>query len=299
MFEYAFIQNAFIVAVLISIVCPLIGMFLVLRRYSMIGDVLAHASLAGVAVGLLLDINPILSAFGLTSVFGVLIEVLRQRFRRYAELILVIILALSVGIAITIMSAGLVHANVESFLFGSMLTVTKEDVWSVVALSIISLLTIIKLYPQLVMLTFDEDGAQIAGVKTKLINYIFAILVAATISVAIRIVGILVISSLIALPVATALQLQKGFRRTLEFSVLFGFLDIIISLFISFWVDAAPGGITAIISVVMLLVVIFYKEVTTGGGKEKVGENVDVGGEEKKKRPAVLYFIYCWPKPVC
>ena len=267
MFEYAFIQNAFIVAVLISIVCPLIGMFLVL----------AHASLAGVAVGLLLDINPILSAFGLTSVFGVLIEVLRQRFRRYAELILVIILALSVGIAITIMSAGLVHANVESFLFGSMLTVTKEDVWSVVALSIISLLTIIKLYPQLVMLTFDEDGAQIAGVKTKLINYIFAILVAATISVAIRIVGILVISSLIALPVATALQLQKGFRRTLEFSVLFGFLDIIISLFISFWVDAAPGGITAIISVVMLLVVLFYKEGTTGGGREAQEGNTGLG----------------------
>lgn len=267
MFAYAFIQNAFIVAVLISLVCPLIGMFLVLRRYSMIGDALAHASLAGVAVGLLLDINPILSAFGLTSVFGVLIEVLRQRFRRYAELILVIILAISVGIAITIMSAGLVYANVESFLFGSMLTVTKEDVWSVVALSIISLLTIIKLYPQLVMLTFDEDGAKIAGVKTKLINYIFAVLVAATISVAIRIVGILVISSLIALPVATALQLQKGFRRTLELSVLFGFLDIIISLFISFWADAAPGGITAITSVVMLLLVIAYKEVTACGGR--------------------------------
>ena len=148
-----------------------------------------------------------------------------------------------------------------------MLTVTKEDVWSVVALSIISLLTIIKLYPQLVMLTFDEDGAKIAGVKTKLINYIFAVLVAATISVAIRIVGILVISSLIALPVATALQLQKGFRRTLELSVLFGFLDIIISLFISFWADAAPGGITAITSVVMLLLVIAYKEVTACGGR--------------------------------
>lgn len=91
MFEYAFMQNAFIVALLISIVCPLIGIFLVLRRYSMIGDALSHASLAGVAVGLLFDWNPVLSAFGLTSFFGILIEVLRRRFRRYAELILVII----------------------------------------------------------------------------------------------------------------------------------------------------------------------------------------------------------------
>lgn len=174
MFEYAFMQNAFIVALLISIVCPLIGIFLVLRRYSMIGDALSHASLAGVAVGLLFDWNPVLSAFGLTSFFGILIEVLRRRFRRYAELILVIILSLSVGIAITIISAGLVHTNVESFLFGSILTVSTGDVYSVVALSVISLAVIAKLYPQLVMLTFDEDGAQIAGVRSKLINYVFA-----------------------------------------------------------------------------------------------------------------------------
>lgn len=265
MFEYAFMQNAFIVAVLISIVCPLIGIFLVLRRYSMIGDALSHASLAGVAIGLLLDANPILSAFGLTSVFGILIEVLRQRFRQYAELILVIILSLSVGIAITIISSGMVHTNVESFLFGSILTVTREDVWAVLLLSIVSILTIIKLYPQLVMLTFDEDGAKIAGVKSRLINYVFAVLVAATISVSIRIVGILVISSLIALPVATALQLRKGFRRTMEWSVLFSFLDIILGLGIAYGIDAAPGGVTAIVSVLMLLAVIAYKETAQAG----------------------------------
>ena len=260
MFEYAFMQNAFIVALLISIVCPLIGIFLVLRRYSMIGDALSHASLAGVAVGLLFDWNPVLSAFGLTSFFGILIEVLRRRFRRYAELILVIILSLSVGIAITIISAGLVHTNVESFLFGSILTVSTGDVYSVVALSVISLAVIAKLYPQLVMLTFDEDGAQIAGVRSKLINYVFAVLVAATISVSIRIVGILVISSLIALPVATALQLRKGFRRTLIYSVVFSFIDILSGLLLSYYIDAAPGGVTALTSVAMLLLVIVYKE---------------------------------------
>lgn len=256
MFEYAFMQNAVIVAILISLVCPLIGMFLVLRRYSMIGDSLAHASLAGVALGLLLDLNPILSAFGLTSFFGLLIEALRQRFRQYAELILVIILSLSVGIAITIISSGVVHANVESFLFGSILTVTRQDVWSVLFLSVVSLAMIVRLYPQLVLLTFDEDGAKIAGVRYRLINYAFAVLVAATISVSIRIVGILVISSLIALPVATALQLQKGFRRTMELSVLFSFLDLMGGLFLSYWINAAPGGVTALVSVAVLLAVI-------------------------------------------
>ena len=159
----------------------------------------------------------------------------------------------------------MVHTNVESFLFGSILTVTREDVWSVLLLSIVSILTIIKLYPQLVMLTFDEDGAKIAGVKSRLINYVFAVLVAATISVSIRIVGILVISSLIALPVATALQLRKGFRRTMEWSVLFSFLDIILGLGIAYGIDAAPGGVTAIVSVLMLLAVIAYKETAQAG----------------------------------
>lgn len=262
MFEYEFMQNAFIISILISLVCPMIGMFLVLRRYSMIGDTLAHASLAGVAVGLLVKVNPIVSAFVLTSAFGLLIEALRQHFRRYAELILVIILALSVGIAITIISSGLVHANVEAFLFGSILTVSEDDVLAVGVLCAVALVTVYLLYPQLVMLTFDEDGAQVAGVKTKLINYIFALLVAAMIAVSIRVVGILVISSLIALPVAAALQLGRGFKVTMLASMLLSFIAIITGLVVSYWLGAAPGGVTALVSVGLLVLVILYKEVS-------------------------------------
>ena len=260
MLEYAFMQNALLVSVLISLMCPMIGMFLVLRRYSMIGDTLAHASLAGVAVGLLVKVNPIISAFAVTSVFAVLIEVLRQRFRRYAELILVIILSLSVGIAITIISSGMVHTNVEAFLFGSILTVTPDDVLAV-AVCVISLAAVYFLYPQLVMLAFDEDGAKIAGVKTRLINYIFALLVAAMVAVSIRVVGILVISSLIALPVAAALQLSKGFKVTMLAAMVLSFIAIITGLVTSYWLGAAPGGVTALVSVALLLLIIIYKEI--------------------------------------
>ncbi|WP_301860684.1 metal ABC transporter permease [uncultured Megasphaera sp.] len=255
MFEYTFMQNAFIISILISLMCPLIGMFLVLRRYSMIGDTLAHASLAGVAAGLLAGVNPIVSAFCLTSFFGVLIEILRRQFRQYAELILVVVLSLSVGIAITIISSGLVRANVESFLFGSILTVSQGDVIAVAILSLVSVGVVYWLYPQLVMLTFDEDGAQIAGVRCRLINYVFAVLVGAMISVSIRVVGILVISSLIALPVATALQLRRGFRTTMFAAMVISFIDILAGLFISYWFGAAPGGVTALVSVGMLLLV--------------------------------------------
>ena len=257
MFEYAFMRNALAVSLLISLICPLIGTFLVLRRYSMIGDALSHASLAGVATGLLFHANPILSAFCLTSFFGLLIEVLREKFRRYAELTLVIVLSLSVGIAITIISSGLVHANVDSFLFGSILTVSQGEVTTVAILTVISLLAIFGLFPQLVLLSFDEDGARILGVKARAINYVFSILVAA--SVSIRIVGILVISSLIALPVATALQLHQGFKKTMALAVLFSFLDVMAGLVVSYYLGAAPGGITAIVSVVLLLLVLLFQ----------------------------------------
>lgn len=260
MLHYSFMQNAFMISILISILCPLIGMFLVLRRYSMIGDTLSHASLAGVAVGLMCKVNPILSAFLLTSVFGLIIEFLRDHYKKYAELILVIVLSLSVGIAITIISAGAVHANVESFLFGSVLTVSREDLYTVLILSIVSLVTIVGLYHQLVFITFDEEGAKIAGIKDKTINYIFSILVASTISVSIRIVGILVISSLIALPVATALQLNKGFKTTMLYSILFSFIDITLGIVISFWINAAPGGVTALISVFLLVFILLLKK---------------------------------------
>lgn len=260
MFQYSFMQNAFIISLLISILCPCIGIFLVLRRYSMIGDTLAHASLAGVAIGLLGDGNPILSAFIFTSVCGVLIELLRDYFRKYAELILAIVLSLSVGIAITIISSGKLHANANSFLFGSILTVSKEDLYTVLILSIISVIVLITLYNQLVFISFDEEAAKIAGVKVKLINYIFSILVAATISVSIRIVGVLVLSSMIALPVATALQLGKGFKITLFSSIFFSIIDILLGLFISYYMNCAPGGITALMSVILLTLIIIVNK---------------------------------------
>ncbi|GAU76677.1 metal ABC transporter permease [Fusibacter sp. 3D3] len=260
MFQYSFMQNAFIIAVLISVLCPVVGMFLVLRRYSMIGDTLAHSSLAGVAIGLMLGFNPIITAFVTTSIFGILIEILRTYYKKYAELILTVILSLSVGIAITIISSGHANANVETFLFGSILTVTRMDLWTVLALSLLSMTVIALFYNQLVFITFDEEGAKIAGVKVKRINYIFALLVAATISVSIQIVGVLVLSSLIALPTATALQLNKGFKVTLAFSILISMINIISGLLISYYMDAAPGGVTAILSVVTLLCVIAFQK---------------------------------------
>ncbi len=259
MLTYGFMQNAFVVSIFIAILCPSIGIFLVLRRYSMIGDTLSHASLAGITIGLLFDQNPVVGAFVFTSLAGALIEFLRSFFKKNTDLILSIVLALCVGTAITIISSGRLHTSADSFLFGSVLTVTRFDTVMVMILSVISVLTLLLLYHQLVYIAYDEEAAKIAGVRVRLLNYIFSILVASAISVTIRIVGVLVISSMIALPVAAALQLGKGFKVTLVFSVIFSVVDIMLGLILSYYLGVAPGGFTALVSVAVLVLVIVAK----------------------------------------
>ncbi|SKA83902.1 zinc transport system permease protein [Clostridium sp. USBA 49] len=261
MLQYSFMQNALLAGVLISILCPIVGVFLVLRRYSMMGDTLSHSSLAGVAIGLILGFNPLLTAFIFTSICGILIEILRNYYKQYSELVMSIILTLSLGIAIILISTGKASANINSFLFGSILTVSSKDLYIISILSIISIVLLIFLYNKLLYITFDEQGAFISGINVKLINYLFILLVGATISVSIRIMGILVISSMIVIPVATSMQLNKGFKKTLFYSILFAFIDIILGLILSYYINSAPGGTISLVSVILLVLIIVFKNV--------------------------------------
>lgn len=253
MFELEFMRNAFIAGFIISLLCPCIGLFLVLKRYSMIGDTLAHSSFAGVSIGLILGFNPILTAFIFTSLCAIIIEALREYFKKYAELVMSIILTLSLGIAIVLVSTGKAGTNINSFLFGSILTVSKSDLIIITIVAAICFIGIFILYEKLIYTTFDEDGAKVSGINIKLINYIFTIMVGATISVSIRVMGILVISSIIVVPVATAMQFKRGFANTLALSMAFGIIDIFLGLVASYYLNSAPGGTIAITSVVVLI----------------------------------------------
>lgn len=256
MLQYEFMQNALIAGFFISILCPLVGMFLVLKRYSMMGDTLSHASFAGISIGLATGVDPLLASFAFTSLCGLFIEFLRNYYKKYAELVMSIILTLSVGIAIILISSGKTTANVNSILFGSILTVSKGDLITILIISIISFILIALLFNKLLYITFDEEGAKSLGIKVSFVNYIFTLLVGATISASIRIMGILVISSMIVVPVATALQLKKGFKTTLIWAMIFGFLDVFIGLMTSYYIDSAPGGTIAVVSVVILILTI-------------------------------------------
>ena len=258
MFSYTFMQNALIISICIAVLCPCIGLFLVLKRYSMIGDTLAHSSLAGVTLGLLFRESPVLVSFVFTAFAGMMIEFLRQYFKKYTDLILSVVLSVSVGIAITLISSGRLHANADAYLFGSMLTVSNEDMAITGLLSLAAVLTVILNYHQLLYITYDEEAA---GAHVKVLNYVLAFLVAAVISVSIRSVGILVITSMITLPVASALQLGKGFRATFLAAMVYSFLSILGGFFASYYIGAAPGGVTALFAAGLLLVTILAKKV--------------------------------------
>ncbi len=176
MFSYTFMQNALIISICIAVLCPCIGLFLVLKRYSMIGDTLAHSSLAGVTLGLLFRESPVLVSFVFTAFAGMMIEFLRQYFKKYTDLILSVVLSVSVGIAITLISSGRLHANADAYLFGSMLTVSNEDMAITGLLSLAAVLTVILNYHQLLYITYDEEAARVAGAHVKVLNYVFAFL---------------------------------------------------------------------------------------------------------------------------
>ena len=263
MFQFEFMRNAIAAGVIISLLCPVIGLFIVLRRNSMIGDTLSHSSFAGVAIGLVSGINPILSAFVFTSLCALLIEFLRGYFKKYAELVMSIVLTLSLGIAIVLISTGKSTAKVTSFLFGSILTVSRTDLLVMLIVGAICLAIVAIMYNKLMYVTFDEEGAKISGINVKLINYVFTLLVGATISMSIMIMGLLVISSIIVVPVATAMQLELNFKKTMIFSIFFGFIDIMAGLISSYYINSAPGGTIAITSIIVLIIVLIFKKIRT------------------------------------
>lgn len=260
MFSYTFMIYAFVASLFIALLCPLIGIFLVLRKYSFMGDTLSHASLAGVAIALATHTAPLAGAFIFTALASILIEFLRSKFKGNADLVLAVVLTLSVGIAITLISSNLVRGNAEAFLFGSILTISTTDLITVMSLSIIGIVAFILKYQDLLYIIIDEDLALVSGIKVKLINYLFSLMVAITVAVAIKIVGMMVLGSLLTMPVAAAMQFKQGFKRTITLSILFSLIEVLSGLVFSYYYNLAPGGLIALFSVGILLLTIMLSQ---------------------------------------
>jgi len=254
-FQYSFMVRALLAGGIIGIIAPLIGVFLVSKRYSLMADSLAHVSLAGIALGLLLGIYPIYTAIVVTIVVALVIERLRSQQHVSGELALAMFVSGGLAVAVVLISLGNgFNVDLLSYLFGSITTVTAQDVivMSILGLLIVGLMAF--LYQQLIYLSFDEEAALVSGVPVRRLNTILMILTAITVSVAMRVVGVLLIGALMVIPVVTASQLRRSFRQTILFAVLFSLIAILVGLFGAFYLSIPAGGAIVVVSLVLFFV---------------------------------------------
>ncbi len=257
LFQYGFVIRGLEAGIIVAIVAPLIGIFLVLRRYSLIADTLAHISLAGIAVGAFLGINPLLTALGVTLISSVGIERLRTTKKIYGESALALFLSGSLALAVVLLSAAHgFNTNLFSYLFGSIVTVTTTDVYTtaILAITVVTVLSIF--YKELVYITFDEEAARVSGIPTRFINTVLILLAALTVSLSIPIVGILLIAALMVIPVITALQFRKNFTETIIYAEIVSLFSVLSGIVASFYLNLATGGTIVLIMVATFLVVL-------------------------------------------
>ncbi len=253
-FQYTFIQHGLSAGIIVAVIAPLIGVFLVLKRYSLIADTLAHISLAGIALGLITGISPILTGLGATIIGSIGVERLRISKKIYGESALALFLSGSLALAIVLLSlAHGFNTNLFNYLFGSIVTVTIGDVYTIFGLAVLVIVVLSIFYRQLLYVTFDEEAAQVSGVPTRRINLILIILSALVVSVAIPIVGVLLIGALVVIPVISALQLRKNFFQTIVYAEIISIFSVIAGIFASFYFDLSTGG-----TIVLLMLAIFF-----------------------------------------
>lgn len=259
-FAYDFMIRAFAAAVLIGIITPCIGTTIVLKRLSAIGDATSHSALAGIAAGLMLGINPIIGAviFSVLAVLG--IEFMRKSFKNYSEISTVIIMSLGIGLTAVLSGFISSSSDLNSFMFGSIVAISDFEIILTVLLSVIVIAVVMLLYKELFFIAFDEEAAALSGVPVKTINVIIMLLTAVTVSVASRIVGALMISSLLVIPVACAMIIGKSYKKTMILAVGFAELFTISGLIASFYLDVKPGGSIVLIGVAMLAILLCFNK---------------------------------------
>lgn len=269
-FTYEFLQNAVLSGLIIGLIAPLLGLFIVVRRMAMISDALSHVALAGIAGSLYLSqqvlffaaLNPVYLGMAAAVIGSLLIERLRRVYKSFEELAIPIILSAGIGFgAIFISLAKGFGTDLVGYLFGSVSAVSRQDLYIVILIAIIVIAFIYFLYKELFSLAFDPEYARVSGINERVIQAAFMIVTALVIGASMRIVGILLVSSLMTLPVAAAIQIAKSYKGALVYSVIFGEIAVIIGLISAYYLDIAPGGTIVVTSVFILLLVLFGKKV--------------------------------------
>lgn len=252
--QFGFMQRAYLAGLIAGVICPLIGTFLVLRRLALIADGLGHVSFAGVATGLLLQVHPLASALAVSLLGALGIDRLQATRRAAGDVAIAIYSSLGLGAGIVMAKlAGGVNVDLFGFLFGSLVAVRTADLFWIGALGLIVLAVVLVLYKELVSITVDEETARASGVPVDVINQLLIMLTALTVVMAMRVVGILLVSALMVLPVAASLRLARGLGRAVLYATALGAASVLIGLTVAYLADLPAGGAIVLTSVALFV----------------------------------------------
>lgn len=254
MLSYDFMQRAFLAGILIAVLASMSGVFIVLRRYSLMSETLAHSALVGVAVGLVAGYNPMWVAVVVALLFAWLIEYLRSSFALYSDAILSIILSGALALSVIIVSVGGSFNNsLFSYLFGSILAVSKEDLYTILGVGIVALSFLLLFAKELYFIAYDEEVAQTSGIRVKLLNFLLVSVVSIVIALSIRVVGSLLIGALMVIPTVAALQFRQGFAKTVLLALGFALVSVIVGMTLSY-IFSLPSGAIIVLSIITIFI---------------------------------------------
>ena len=264
--QFDFLRYTFYTGILIGIIAPLLGAFLVVRRLALLADALSHVTLAGIAFGLFIEkqfislsLSPLYSGMGFSVIGAILIEKLRSVYKAYEEIGIPIILSGGVGLSVIFISlANGFNTDLFNYLFGSVSAVSKSDLLTICVIFVIIIVTLFFFYKELLTLSFDEEHATVSGIHSKRIHFLFIVLTALVIAASIRIVGVLLVSALMTIPVAAAMRFAASFKQLLVYSILFAELSVIVGLITGYYLGIPPGGTIVVISVILLIISISF-----------------------------------------
>jgi zinc transport system permease protein len=247
---FDFMQRALLAALLVGLTAPAVGVFLVQRRLALMGDGIGHVALTGVALGFLLGTAPVLTAVVVATVGAVVIELVRQQGRTGGDVALALLFygGIAGGVLLIGLAPGGSNANLLAYLFGSLTAVSTADVMVVLVLSAALLVTLAVVGRQMFAVCHDEEYARVAGLPVRFLNLLLAVMAAVTVTVAMRVVGLLLVSALMVVPVATAQQLVRGFRATVLVALAVGVLASTSGVLGSFYLDTAPGALIVVLA---------------------------------------------------
>jgi zinc transport system permease protein len=255
-------QRALVSGIAIALLCSVVGLFLVLRRYSLFGDAIAHTSFGGIAAGLLMGIYPMWTAYVVSLISALAITRIKQKFDISGEASVAVLLSSGIAVGLILISlSGGFNVDILSFLFGSILLVSVEDTVLILGLTGIILIIILLLYRELIYSTFNEEQAKVSGIPVEKINYLIVFIAGVTVVTSIQLVGLLLISALFVIPNVTAIMYGHSFKQTAILSIAFAVSSVVCGIIISYIFDITPSGSIVMLSILIFAVTIGLKSI--------------------------------------